>query len=134
VRAYFEAGYVENHKAVVRAIEEKAKRYRKPDLPLVIAINCISANHFSTDDLELVLGKDFYRLHSNKPIPGERVIHTDGIFANLPMNHVAGLFITWVTPYHQDDEQWFWCENPGFGEMNLQMNLITQVSEKKASD
>ncbi|TDO05429.1 hypothetical protein [Sunxiuqinia elliptica] len=116
-QGYYDAKYVNTHVAILKAIEEKAKRYGKPDLPLVIAVNCISPNHFSIDDLELVLGKDFYRLKSNKSIHGDRIIHTDGIFRNSAMKHVTGLFSTWVTPYHQGDEQWFWCENPGQGEL-----------------
>lgn len=114
-RSYFDAKYVETHIAISKAIEEKAKRYGKPDLPLVIAVNCISPHHYSTDDLELVMGMDFYRLQSNKPIPGDRIIHADGIFTKSSMEHVLGIFTTWVTAFHQGDEQWFWCGNTGQG-------------------
>ena len=128
VRGYYDVGYVNTDKSIEKAIEGKARKYGKPKLPLVISINCISPTLFSMDDLELVLGKDFYRIQSNKPIPeGDRKIHFEGVFSKPILKPVAGLFFTWVTPYHQSDETWYWCENPNFEGKEFQKNLINQM-------
>ncbi len=121
-QSYFDAKIVDTHIAILKAIQEKAKRYGKPDLPLMIAINCVSPEHVSTTDMELILGKDFRYLQSNKPIPSDRTIHSDGIFTNSFMNHVRGIFTTWVTAFHQEDEQWYWCENPNFSGEDMKLN------------
>lgn len=128
VRGYFESGYVDTSKSLSRAIEDKARKYGKPNLPLVIAVNCISPLHFAPDDLEIVLGKDFRFIKSNSTIPNsDRIITEEGIFSKSFMNRVPALFITWVTPYHQNDEQWYWCPNPNFENKEFQESLINQI-------
>jgi hypothetical protein len=102
--------------------------YGKQNLPFVIALNCTSPYHFTYNDLELLVGKDLQFTSSNKPMSLMDKEHLDkGIFSNHFMDQVAALFITWVTPYHQDDEQWYWCENPNFSDKNFQKSLINQI-------
>lgn len=129
VRAYFDACYANTDELLYKAIEEKARKYGKPNLPFVIAINCISMSPLSEDDLELLIGKDFQSVKSNKKLGDiDRKPFTEGIFSNRFMEHVAALLIIWVTPYHQDNEQWYWCENPNFKGMEFQERIINQIN------
>lgn len=128
VRAYFDACCVNTHELLYKAIKEKARKYGKTNLPLVIAINYVSTSLLSEDDLELLIGKDLQFVKSNKPLKQiDRKPFNEGIFSKRFMEHVAALFIIWVTPYHQDDEQWYCCENPNFIDKKFQESLINQV-------
>ena len=127
VHGYFRAGIVNTSNAIYKAIEEKARKYGNPNHPFIIALNCISPNHFSQDDLETLIGKDFNYIKSNKPITKDIAPLHDGIFSNSYMNHVAALFIIWVTPYNKGDEQWYWCENPNFENKTFQKSLMNQI-------
>ena len=122
---YFDAKFVNTSEAMSKAIEAKARNYGKQNFPFVIALNCKSPYHFTFFDLEQLLGKDIKRTRSNKPMNmTDRVSNVKGIFSHHFMDQVAALFITWVTPYHQDDEQWYWCENPKFSDKSFQEGLI----------
>jgi hypothetical protein len=125
---YFDAKFVNISEAMSKAIEAKAKKYGKQKFPFVLALNCISPYHFTFNDLELLIGKDLQFARSNKPMSQmDREPFNNGIFSNHFMDQVAALFIIWVTPYHQDDEQWYWCENPNFSNKRFQRSLINQV-------
>jgi len=128
VHGYFDAGYVNTSESLSKAIEEKARKYGKQSHPFVIALNCTSPNFFSFDDLELLIGKDLQFIRSNKPLGQmDRKLFNEGVFSNHFMDQVAVLFLTTVTPYHQDDEQWYWCENPNFKDKKFQKSLINQI-------
>jgi hypothetical protein len=125
---YFDAIFVNISEAMSKAIEVKAKKYGKQKFPFVIALNCKSPYHFTFFDLEQLLGKDIKHTRSNKPMSEiDKELRNKSIFTNHFMDQVAALFITWVTPYHQDDEQWFWCENPNFSDKSFQERLINQI-------
>lgn len=125
---YFDAIFVKVSEAMSKAIEVKAKKYGKQNFPFVIALNCKSPSHFTYFDLEQVLGSDIKHTRSNKPINlTNRASNVKGIFSHHFMDQVAALFITWVTPYHQEDEQWYWCENPNFGDKSFQEGLINSL-------
>lgn len=125
---YYNAGYVNTHKALEKAIEEKAKKYGKLDYPYIIALNCISPDHIATDDLELIIGKDYKFIRSNKSFEqANKTILNEGIFSKPFMNNIAALFLTFVTPYHENNEQWYWCENPNFNDKKLQRSIIDKV-------
>jgi hypothetical protein len=51
----------------------------------------------------------------------------DGVFSNSYMNKVAAILITKISPYHQNDEQIFWCENPNCKTIVDSKNLIKQM-------
>jgi len=128
VYAYFDAGIVNTSESMSKAIEDKARKYGKQNHPFVIALNVSSPTLFSFDDLELLIGKDLQFIRSNKPLGQiDRKLYNEGIFSNHFMDHIAALFILWVTPYHLDDEQWYWCENPNFKDKKFQMSLINQI-------
>lgn len=128
VYAYFDAGIVNTTESISKAIEEKARKYGKQNHPFVIALNVSSPTLFSFDDLELLIGKDLQFIRSNKPLEQiDRKLFNEGIFSNHFMYHIAALLITWVTPYHLDDEQWYWCENPNFKDKKFQESLIDQI-------
>jgi hypothetical protein len=128
VYAYFDAGIVNTNESISKAIEDKARKYGKQNHPFIIALNVSSPTLFSFDDLELLIGKDLQFIRSNKPLGQiDRMLHNEGIFSNHFMDRIAALFITWVTPYHLDDEQWYWCENPNFKDKKFQKSLIDQV-------
>lgn len=125
---YFDAKFVNTSEAMSKAIEVKARKYGKQNFPFVMALNCKSPYHFTFFDLEQLLGKDIKRKRSNKSMNmTDRVSNVKGIFSHHFMDQVAALFITWVTPYHQDDEQWYWCENPKFSDKDFQEGLIKQI-------
>jgi len=128
VYAYFDAGIVKTNESISKAIEEKARRYGKQNHPFVIALNVLSPTLFSFDDLELLIGKDISFIRSNKPLGQiDRKLYNEGIFSHHFMDHIAALFITWVTPYHLDDEEWYWCENPNFKDKKFQKGLIDHI-------
>ncbi|MBL7906157.1 MAG: hypothetical protein JNL22_14125 [Bacteroidales bacterium] len=125
---YFDAKFVNTSGALSKAIEEKARRYGKQKFPFVIALNCKSPHHFTFFDLEQVLGPDIKHTRSNNPMNlTDRASNAKGIFSHHFMDQVAALIFTWVTLYHQDDELWYWCENPNFGDKNFQEYLINQI-------
>ncbi|MGV8111804.1 MAG: hypothetical protein AB2L17_02745 [Lentimicrobium sp.] len=125
---YFDAKFVNTSGTLSKAIEEKARRYGKQKFPFVIALNCKSPHHFTLFDLEQVLGPDIKHTRSNNPMNlTDRASNAKGIFSHHFMDQVAALIITWVTPYHQEDEQWYWCENPNFGDKKFQKELNDQI-------
>lgn len=133
VHGYFEVGYVKTSDSLTKAIKEKAKKYGTLNHPFVLALSCISPDFLGPDDLETIIGKDCKYIRSNLPL-GElnRPFFHDGIFSKTFMSKVAALLITWVTPYHPNNEQWYWCENPNFDDKEFQKSLINQIfkSEK----
>lgn len=128
IHGYFKGGLVTTSHSMVQAIKEKAKRYGALNRPFVIALNCTSPDFLGPDDLETIIGKDCKYIRSNLPL-GElnRPFFHDGIFSKTFMSNVAVLFITWVTPYHPNNEQWYWCENPNFEDKEFQKSLINQI-------
>lgn len=125
---YFDAKFVNISEAMSKAIEAKAKKYGKQNSPFVLALNCTSPYHFTLNDLDFLIGKDLQFTRSNKPMSlMEKEHFNKGIFSKHFMNQVAALFITWVTPCHQGDEQWYWCENPNFKDKNFKESLIKQL-------
>jgi hypothetical protein len=101
--------------------------------PFVIALNCTSPDFLDPDELETVKGKDCKSIKSNMPLAKlDEPFYHDGFFSKSYMSNVTALFITWVTPYHPDNEQWYWCENPNFEDKEFQKSLINQIfkSEK----
>lgn len=128
VHGFFKAGIVNISVSILKAVQEKAGKYGKLSHPFVIAINCTSPHHFSFYDLEILIGKDLQYTRSNQPME-EKVgtLSNEGIFSHHFMDQVAALFIIWVSPYHQNDEQWYWCENPNFKGKVFQESLINQI-------